>query len=89
FDVGLRTITRHAAVRPAIVEFDWLVPSGVARTLSGLVMNLLPGTLMVEDAGSCVHVHVIDAGGSFRQEIVELQRRVAALFGIDATEQAQ
>ena len=81
-DVALRAVSLRLDLRPAILECEWQLPPGAPRTLAAMVMNLLPGTLMVQDQGRCLSVHVIDASESVAEEIASIEKRVAALFGL-------
>jgi multisubunit Na+/H+ antiporter MnhE subunit len=48
-------------------------------------ISLLPGTAVVAIAETKVCIHVLDASPRVEEELRELERRVAALFGVELT----
>lgn len=77
-DVAWRAL--HPAM-PLIPREEWRpldLPAGPGRTLFVAAVNLLPGTLVCEDAGGRVLIHSIST--SPQEKLDALEARVAAAF---------
>lgn len=82
-DIARRAVSPHVRLQPAVVPLQWHLPQGAPRTMAIVIMNLLPGTLAVEDQGRHADVHVVDNSESVGQEMRHVETRVAALFGLE------
>ncbi len=78
-DVAWRAL--HPAM-PLIPREEWRpldLPAGPARTLFVAAVNLLPGTLVCQDAGRRVLIHSISTAP--REKLDALETRVVRAFG--------
>jgi multicomponent Na+:H+ antiporter subunit E len=83
WDVARRAISPGIALSPDIVCHPFRLPSGPSRLFFCSAISLLPGTAVVAIAESNIWVHLLDNSTSAEEELQELERRVAALFGVE------
>lgn len=82
WDVACRALSPRLALTPAIVCVPFLLPPGAARVFFCGAINLLPGTAVIAIAKDDLCVHVLDYSPRVEEELRDLERRVAALFGL-------
>lgn len=80
-DVGRRTISPRLPLRPAILHLPLTLPPGPPTWLLMLVVSLLPGTLSTSLGGRTLELHCLDHGLQVKDAVVEVERRIARLFG--------
>jgi multicomponent Na+:H+ antiporter subunit E len=81
-DVAWRAVHPRLPIDPALVRHALGLPEGTARVFLIDAMSLLPGTLSANCEGSTLVVHVLNDAQAAAAAIVELEERVAALFGV-------
>lgn len=79
-DVARRAMSRSIAIEPAVIEHQWRLPPGPARTLATVALNLMPGTLAIGERKEHLIVHVLDANVPVALD--ELEAHVAGLLGL-------
>jgi multicomponent Na+:H+ antiporter subunit E len=82
WDVACRALSPKLAFSPAILCVPFHLPPGAARLFFCGAISLLPGTAVVAIGGGNLCVHALDFSPRVEEEIRELERRVAALFGL-------
>jgi len=82
-DVARCALHPSLPISPAMVEYRWRLPEGFSRLFMANTVSLLPGTLSAELDENCLHLHVLDKSGDFSSELVDVEQRVADLFGLD------
>ena len=87
WDVAWRALAPKPALSPAIVCFPLRLPSGAARLFFCGTISLLPGTAVVAIAETTICVHALNFSPQVEEELRELERRVAALFGLPLPKQ--
>ncbi len=83
FDVARRALDPRLPIAPGFVEYRMRLDPGPARVLAVDVASLLPGTLSVELVGDRLQVHVIDRRIPAEPALLQIERRVAALLGLE------
>lgn len=82
WDVARRTLSPSMPLSPGFAEVRTSLPEGAARVLLADVISLLPGTLTVDLRGDLIELHGLDLGPGLAAEVRDLERRVAALYGL-------
>jgi multicomponent Na+:H+ antiporter subunit E len=82
WDVARRALSPGLALSPAIVCHPLHLPAGPSRLFFCTTISLLPGTAVVSIAEETICIHVLDWTPRVEEEVRELERRVAALFGL-------
>lgn len=86
--VALMALRGRAALHPAFIELPLNLPAGAPQILLTNVLGLMPGTLGVELATELsdarLRLHVLHQDLPIVAEARALERRIAALFGVDA-----
>lgn len=80
-DVALRVLGPQVRVNPGYLDYPLRLRRPSARVLFLDVVNLLPGTLSADVQGDRAKIHTLDLGGDPTRPLMELEERVAALFG--------
>lgn len=80
-DVALRVSGPRVRVDPGYVTYPLRLVRPSARIFFMNVVNLLPGTLTADIAGNEAKIHTLDQGKDPVWALIELEERVAALFG--------
>jgi multicomponent Na+:H+ antiporter subunit E len=83
WDVAWRAFSSKPSLSPGILCFPSRLPEGTARLWFCGTISLLPGTAVVAIAEKEICVHVLDITPHAEEELRELERRVAALFGLE------
>lgn len=81
-DVAWRACVPSLPIAPDILTYRLRLPPGRARVFMTAVISLLPGTLSAEILRNNLCVHVLDRRVSDETDLLRLEERVAALFGI-------
>ncbi len=89
WDVAWRALSPGRALSPAIVCHPFHLPPGPSRLFFCGAINLLPGTAVVSIAEAKVCVHVLDTSLRAEEGLRTLERRVAALFGVEWTRETE
>jgi multicomponent Na+:H+ antiporter subunit E len=89
WDVARRALAPRLGLAPAIVCYDLRLPAGPARLFFCSAVSLLPGTSVIAIEQSRICVHVLDFSPHVEEELRELERRVAALFGLAPAKQGE
>ena len=79
-DVAFRAFHPRLPIRPGCLRAP---PGATHRSGRGLVaatVNLLPGTLTIEDEAGHMLIHVLDTSRNNLKDVGELRQRVATLF---------
>lgn len=84
WQVALMALRGRAALHPALLELPLNLPAGAPQILLTNVLSLMPGTLGVELADDRLRLHVLHQDLPVVAEARALERRIAALFGVDA-----
>lgn len=84
WQVALMALRGRGALQPAFLELPLNLPAGAPQVLLTNVLGLMPGTLGVELADDRLRLHVLDERLPVVAKARALERRIAALFGVDA-----
>nr|WP_281349798.1 Na+/H+ antiporter subunit E [Marichromatium bheemlicum] len=84
-DVALRVLSPQLRIDPGFVDYRTQLTDPAARVLFLDTISLLPGTLGADIRRQWVRVHALDISSDVRPELVELERRIAALFAHEAS----
>jgi multicomponent Na+:H+ antiporter subunit E len=71
------------SLQPALVELPLALPPGAAQHLMTAALGLMPGSVAVDLVNGRLRMHVLDARQPVVDDVRQLERRVAALFGAD------
>lgn len=81
-DVAGRVLGPKVRIAAGLIEYEMtLLRDPPARDCFVLCVSLLPGTLVASIEGDRVIVHVLDVGAPVAEELAQLERVVAGLFG--------
>lgn len=86
WDVARRAWARRPPLAAGFATMRTGLPEGAARVLLADVVSLLPGTLTVDLVGDELLVHALEVGPGLEAEVRALERRVAALLGVEVAE---
>lgn len=81
-DVAKRILSPEMPIEPGEVTLDLHLPEGAPRWLLAMTLSLLPGTLSVRLTGNRLTLHCLDIGEAVEVEVLNAERRVAAVFGL-------
>ena len=81
-DVALRALKPGLPLRPGLVKHRLRLPSGASRVTLANVVSMLPGTLSADLVGEEVVIHTIDVGKDMHAMVLDLEPRIAGLFGL-------
>ena len=83
-DVAARTLGPRLRVHAGFSSFDLSLRGERPRLFLTACVSLLPGTLATSLEGDRLRIHLIDDRVDPREDLVRLERAVAALFGQEA-----
>lgn len=83
WDVARRAWAPTPRLAAGFASVRTRLPEGAARVLLADVVSLLPGTLTVDLVGEVLEVHALEVGPGLEAEVRALERRVAALLGVE------
>ena len=81
-DVARRALLPSMPLQPGLVRHRLRLPAGVCRVSLANVITMLPGTLSADLVGDELVVHALDTGRDMHAMVLDLEPRIAALFGI-------
>ncbi|MDX1656947.1 MAG: Na+/H+ antiporter subunit E [Candidatus Competibacteraceae bacterium] len=85
-DVARRALTPSLPLEPCWLDYSLRLPPDRGQLLFISVVSLLPGTLSAELAGGVVTIHSL--AGDAREDLIMLENRIAALYGLSLEESA-
>jgi multicomponent Na+:H+ antiporter subunit E len=80
-DVSLRALRPRMPLAPAMIDYPLRLPRGPAAVVMAGLVSLMPGTLAMVEGGR-LRVHVLDGSRRYDDELADLERRVARVFGV-------
>lgn len=80
-DIARRVTAPRLAINPGIQDYRMRLTSPTAQVVFLDGISLIPGTLSADLRGRTVRVHTVDSGSDIGPSLLDLERRVAALFG--------
>jgi multicomponent Na+:H+ antiporter subunit E len=80
-DVAYRVVRPKMRLAPGFLEYRMHLTQASARRLFVNSLSLLPGTLAADLDGACLRIHALDLGMDLNQQLAELERRVADVYG--------
>lgn len=81
-DVARRALLPSMPLHPGLVRHRLRLPAGVCRVSLANIVTMLPGTLSADLVGDELVVHALDTGRDMHAMVLDLEPRIAALFGI-------
>jgi multicomponent Na+:H+ antiporter subunit E len=81
-DVARRALLPSMPLQPGLVRHRLRLPAGVCRVSLANVVTMLPGTLSADLIDDELVVHALDTGRDMHAMVLDLEPRIAALFGI-------
>lgn len=88
WQVALMALRGRGALQPIFLDLPLSLPAGAPQILMTNVLSLMPGTVGVELVDELTNarlrLHVLHQGLPVVAEARALERRIAALFGVDA-----
>jgi multicomponent Na+:H+ antiporter subunit E len=81
-DVAIRAFRPRMPLQPGLVRHRVRLPPGASRVALANVISMLPGTLSADLDGEEVLVHALDTSHDVHEMILDLEPRVAAVFGL-------
>jgi multicomponent Na+:H+ antiporter subunit E len=81
-DVAVRALRPRMPLRPGLVRHRVRVPEGVCRVALANVISMLPGTLSADLIGDELVIHALDTGQDLHAMVIDLEPRIAAMFGV-------
>lgn len=84
FEVARLAVHPDLPVRPGYLTYDMRVTSPVDRMILAATVNLLPGTVTVDMAGSRLTVHALDVRAPVAQDIRAVENLIAAMHPASA-----
>lgn len=84
WQVAFMALRGRRVLQPAFLELPLNLPAGAPRILLTNVLGLMPGTVGVELADDRLRLHVLHYDLPVVADARALERRIAALFGVDA-----
>lgn len=82
-DVAFRALGPGLRLTPAFIHYRLRLPAGPARVFLLDTLSLLPGTLSAELDDDRLCLHVLDADLPVEAEVRDVERHVAAVFGLE------
>lgn len=86
-DVAWRALHPRLPIDPALLRHPLRLPEGTGRTFLVNALSLLPGTVVVDVEGATLVVHTLADRRRAAAGLVALERRVAAVFGIQLADE--
>ena len=81
WDVALRAFRPSRPLDPDFMEYRFRHPSGLVPVALGYLVNILPGTLVVDIEGDTMRIHVIDRQQANEARVARLERWLIWAFG--------
>ena len=89
WDVARRALSPELPLAPAIVCYPLHLPTSPSQLFFCSAISLLPGTAVVAIAEGNICIHVLDCSPRVEAELRTLERRVAALFGVELVKEKE
>ncbi|HUG99349.1 MAG TPA: Na+/H+ antiporter subunit E [Gammaproteobacteria bacterium] len=86
-DVALRALRPSMPLHPGLVSLRLRLPEGASRVALANVVSMLPGTLSANLDGDRLLIHALDTRTNLHAMVVDLEPRIAAVFGLDLESQ--
>ncbi len=80
-DVAFRVFHPRLPITPDMVNYSLSLPPGLPRIFMVSLVNLIPGTLVVELKDNQLRIHVMDSRHDFKRELAILEEQVTKIFG--------
>jgi multicomponent Na+:H+ antiporter subunit E len=80
-DVVSRVMRPKMRIAPGFIDYRMRLDQPSARLLFVNSLSLLPGTLAADLDGDSLRIHALDLGVDLEDELVRLERAVAAVYG--------
>lgn len=87
-DVALRALHPGMPLYPGLVRHKLRLPPGAARVALADVISMLPGTLSADLENDEVVIHALDTRKDMHEMVLDLEPRIAAVFGVALDSQA-
>lgn len=87
-DVAMRALRPAMPLHPGLVRCRLRLPAGASRIALADVVSMLPGTLSADLDGEQLVIHALDTRRDMQDMVSDLELRVAALFGLEASWQS-
>jgi len=81
-DVAIRAFQPRMPLYPGLVRHRLRLPEGACRVALANVISMLPGTLSADLDGDELVIHALDARTDLHRMVIDLEPRIAAVFGI-------
>ncbi|MHC1768124.1 MAG: Na+/H+ antiporter subunit E [Verrucomicrobiia bacterium] len=82
WDVARHALAAPLRISPGLVRYRFHLPPGAARRFFCSIVSLLPGTATVATEADYLSAHALELTSETEEELRNLERRVAALFGV-------
>ena len=82
-DVALRALRPRMPLHPGLVRHRLRLPQGACRVSIANVISMLPGTLSADLDGEELVIHALDTRQDLHAMVVDLEPRIAAVFGLE------
>lgn len=82
-DVAIRAFRPRMPLAPGLVRHRLRLPEGVARVSLANVVSMQPGTLSADLVDDELLIHTLDAGNDMHAMVLDLEPRIAAVFGLE------
>ena len=82
-DVAMRALQPDMPLYPGVVRHRLRLPSGAPRVALANVVSMLAGTLSADLDGDELVIHALDMRKDLHAMVVDLEPRIAAVFGLD------
>jgi len=84
-DVAMRALRPAMPLHPGLVRCRLRLPTDGSRIALADVVSMLPGTLSADLDGEQLVIHALDTRRDMHEMVTDLEPRIAALFGLDAS----
>ncbi|NGX15123.1 Na+/H+ antiporter subunit E [Wenzhouxiangella sp. XN24] len=84
-DVAMRAFRPAMPLHPGLVHCRLRLPTDGSRIALADVVSMLPGTLSADLDGEELVIHALDTRRDMQAMVTDLEPRIAALFGLDAS----
>jgi multicomponent Na+:H+ antiporter subunit E len=82
WDVSRRALSPGMPLAPELLRHDLTLPRGSPRVFLTNALSLMPGTFGADLEADVLVVHLLVGGARSEDRVLELERRVANLFGV-------
>lgn len=87
-DVARRALLPRMPLQPGLVRHRLRLPPGVCQVSLANVISMQPGTLSADLVDGELVIHTLDTAWDMHAMVLDLEPRIAALFGISLGEAA-